>query len=224
MFHSWSAQAPRPFVIAGGLGSTVWDHDGNQLARLLEPAREHQHRASASRGRRGDPGAGRHLATVAPPRQPGARRGRPAHPREGRRALRQGVLHQRRRGRERERDPHGAPHTGRDKVLSTYRSYHGNTGAADRRDRRLAPGAERVRPRARALLRPVPVPQRVLVGLAREESARALHHLERVIQVEGPSSIAAILLETCPAPPACSCRRPATSPACARCATSTASC
>src|SRR5690606_16223228 len=31
-----------------------------------------------------------------------------------------------------------------------------------------------------------------------EESARALHHLERVIQVEGPDSIAAILLESVP--------------------------
>jgi len=31
-----------------------------------------------------------------------------------------------------------------------------------------------------------------------EESARALHHLERVIQAEGPATIAAILLETIP--------------------------
>ena len=32
VFHSWSAQgALNPFVIAGGLGSEVWDYEGNQF-------------------------------------------------------------------------------------------------------------------------------------------------------------------------------------------------
>ena len=78
-------------------------------------------------------------------------------------------------------------HTGRDKVLSTYRSYHGNTGAADRRDRRLAADAERVRPRACALLRPLPVPQRVLGDHARAGVRARAAAPRRVIQAEGPA-------------------------------------
>ncbi|MDQ1577792.1 MAG: taurine---2-oxoglutarate transaminase, partial [Microbacteriaceae bacterium] len=31
VFHSWSAQGSlKPFVIAGGLASTVWDYDGKE--------------------------------------------------------------------------------------------------------------------------------------------------------------------------------------------------
>ena len=88
-------------------------------------------------------------------------------------------------------------HTGRRKVLSFYRSYHGNTGVGDRRDRRPAPLAQRVRRRPRALLRPLPLPLALLgdepgAGVA---SARCSTSSE-VIQFEGPGTIAAILLET----------------------------
>ena len=50
VFHSWSAQgALAPFVIAGGLGSTVWDFDGKEYldfsSQLVNTNIGHQHPA-----------------------------------------------------------------------------------------------------------------------------------------------------------------------------------
>ncbi len=59
VFHSWSAQgALNPFVIAGGLGSEVWDYDGNTYldfsSQLVNTNMGHQHPAIIA----GDQGAG----------------------------------------------------------------------------------------------------------------------------------------------------------------------
>ena len=86
-------------------------------------------------------------------------------------------------------------HTGRDKVLSTYRSYHGNTGAAI-----VATGDWRRMPNEYArghvhFFGPYLYRSEFWATTPEEESARALRHLERVIQSEGPATIAAILLE-----------------------------
>src|SRR3712207_2883345 len=48
VFHSWSAQkALKPMAIAGGSGSTVWDHDGNTFldfsSQLVNTNIGHQH-------------------------------------------------------------------------------------------------------------------------------------------------------------------------------------
>lgn len=48
VFHSWSAQgALKPFVIAGGLGCLVWDHDGREYldfsSQLVNVNIGHQH-------------------------------------------------------------------------------------------------------------------------------------------------------------------------------------
>ena len=88
-------------------------------------------------------------------------------------------------------------HTGRRKVMSFYRSLPRQHRLGDRRHRRPAPRAQRVRRRARALLRPVRLPLVVLGGRrgSRSPSARS-QHLEQVITFEGPASIAAILIET----------------------------
>ena len=88
--------------------------------------------------------------------------------------------------------------TGRDKVLSTYRSYHGNTGAAV-----VATGDWRRMPNeyARAHVHffgPYAYRSEFWSDSPEQETERALHHLERTIQAEGSSSVAAILLETVP--------------------------
>ena len=89
-------------------------------------------------------------------------------------------------------------HTGRDKVVSAYRSYHGNTGAAV-----VATGDWRRVPNeyARAHVHhfgPYLYRSEFWATTPEQESERALHHLERVIQAEGPGSVASILLETIP--------------------------
>ena len=86
----------------------------------------------------------------------------------------------------------------RDTVLSTYRSYHGNTGAAI-----VATGDWRRMPNQYArghahFFGPYLYRSEFWATTPEEESARALHHLERVIQSEGPTTIAAILLESVP--------------------------
>ncbi|MEI2776585.1 MAG: aspartate aminotransferase family protein [Tetrasphaera sp.] len=88
--------------------------------------------------------------------------------------------------------------TGRTKVLSTYRSYHGNTGAAI-----VATGDWRRMPNEYAVghvhfFGPYLYRSEFWASTPQEESERALHHLRRVIEAEGPQTIAAILLETVP--------------------------
>ncbi|NUT58315.1 MAG: aminotransferase class III-fold pyridoxal phosphate-dependent enzyme, partial [Agromyces sp.] len=89
-------------------------------------------------------------------------------------------------------------HTGRDKILSTYRSYHGNTGAAivSTGDWRRIPN-EFARGHVH-FFGPYLYRSEFWATTPEEESERALHHLRRVIEAEGPSSIAAVLLETVP--------------------------
>lgn len=88
--------------------------------------------------------------------------------------------------------------TGRDKVLSTYRSYHGNTGAAI-----VATGDWRRMPNEYArghvhFFGPYLYRSEFWATTPEEECERALHHLRRIIEAEGPQTIAAILLETVP--------------------------
>ncbi|CAN5226441.1 aspartate aminotransferase family protein [soil metagenome] len=86
--------------------------------------------------------------------------------------------------------------TGRDKVISFYRSYHGNTGSAV-----VATGDWRRIPNEYArghvhVFGPYLYRSEFWATTPEQECERALVHLERVLQSEGPSSVAAILLET----------------------------
>ena len=228
VFHSWSAQAGLDLpVIAGGLGTTVWDHAGNALPRLLQPARQRQHRAPASGRRRRDPGAGRPARDHRTgPREPRPRRGGAADPRAGaRRASARSSSPTAAPTRTRTRSAWRVCTPGATRSSRRYRSYHGNTGAAIVATGRLATDAERVRPRARALLRPLPLP---LASSGRRRPRRSPRArcttCERVIQSEGPATIAAILLETDPGHgrhPGAAAR--ATSPVSARSSTGTGS-
>ncbi len=200
VFHSWSAQgALKPLVIAGGLGTRVWDFDGNKYldfsSQLVNVNIGHQHPAViAAIKEQAD-----QLTTIAPStanltRGEAARRITNLAPQgfhkvfftnggadANENAIRMARLH-----------------TGRDKVLSTYRSYHGNTGAAI-----VATGDWRRMPNEFArghvhFFGPYLYRSEFWAASPEEESARALHHLERVIQAEGSQTIAAIMLETIP--------------------------
>ncbi|MEU3734055.1 aspartate aminotransferase family protein [Streptomyces sp. NPDC033538] len=90
-------------------------------------------------------------------------------------------------------------HTGRPKVLSAYRSYHGGTQQAinltgdPRRWASDSGTAGAVHFWAPFLYR-----SRFYAETEEQECARALEHLETTIAFEGPGTIAAIILETIP--------------------------
>ncbi|HZC51570.1 MAG TPA: aspartate aminotransferase family protein, partial [Mycobacterium sp.] len=88
-------------------------------------------------------------------------------------------------------------HTGRHKVLATYRSYHGATAGAimltgDPRRWPSEPGM----PGVVHFWGPYPYRSAFHSETEEEETARALEHLRDVLMVEGPHTVAAILLET----------------------------
>ena len=87
-------------------------------------------------------------------------------------------------------------HTGKHKVLSFYRSYHGNTSSAI-----AATGDPRRWPNEFAyghvhFFGPYAYRSAFWAKSEEEECARALEHLENVIIFEGPKTIAAILIES----------------------------
>ena len=90
-------------------------------------------------------------------------------------------------------------HTGRHKVLSAYRSYHGGTQLAIN-----VTGDPRRWPSDTASTGTVHFFPPYLYRTAfhstteEEESQRALEHLEQLISFEGPSTIAALILESIP--------------------------
>ncbi|GAA1058256.1 aspartate aminotransferase family protein [Agromyces luteolus] len=200
VFHSWSAQgSPPQLVVASGRGTKVWDHSGREYldfsSQLVNVNIGHQHPAVVSAIRE----QAELLATIGPPtvnlaRGEAARRITDRAP-EGmnkvfftnggadanENAIRMARLH-----------------TGRDKVLSTYRSYHGNTGAAivSTGDWRRIPN-EFARGHVH-FFGPFLYRSEFWATTPEEESERALRHLRRVIEAEGPSTIAAVLLETVP--------------------------
>ncbi|HEY5850464.1 MAG TPA: aspartate aminotransferase family protein [Lysobacter sp.] len=88
-------------------------------------------------------------------------------------------------------------HTGRHKVLTAYRSYHGATAGAiaasgDPRRWPSEPGA----PGIARFWGPYPYRSAFHAGSVEEECERALAHLADTIMVEGGRGIAAILLES----------------------------
>jgi len=200
VFHSWSAQgALNPLVLAGGLGAHVWDFDGNDYldfsSQLVNVNIGHQHPAVvAAIKAQADV-----LATVAPATANLAR-GQAAQ-----RILSKAGAHFNKvfftnGGADANENAIRMARltTGRDKILSTYRSYHGNTGAAivATGDWRRVPN-EYSRGHAH-FFGPFPYRSEFWAETPEQETERALQHLEHVIIGEGSNSIAAILLETVP--------------------------
>ena len=200
VFHSWSAQgALTPLVIAGGLGSEVWNYDGTRYldfsSQLVNMNIGHAHPKVVAAIQR----QAAELPMVAPAHA-NLSRGEAASRILARAGSHFGRVFFTNGGADANENAMRMARltTGRDKVLSTYRSYHGNTGAAV-----VATGDWRRIPNEYArghvhFFGPFLYRSEFWAESAEQESQRALHHLERVIVSEGPASIAAILLEGVP--------------------------
>src|SRR6478609_5183351 len=203
VFHSWSAQAPiDPMPVAGALGSYFWDYNGKRYldfsSQLVNVNIGHQHPrlVAAIQEQAGV------LCTVAPfhatPARSEAARlitevanvngdGRFSHvffTNAGAEATENAVRMAR-------------LHTGRHKLLTTYRSYHGGTGGAitltgDPRRWPSEPGI----PGVVKFWGPYAYRSAFHAADEAEECTRALGHLADVLMVEGPQNVAAIILET----------------------------
>ena len=199
VFHSWSAQAQiNPLPVAKGEGVRFWDYDGTEYldfsAQLVNLNLGHQH-----------PGlvkaiqdqAGR-LATI-----------QPAMANDVRGELAKRIVEHSFEGARSVFFTNGGAdaneyavrmarhHTGRQKVLARYRSYHGSTATAitlTGEPRRWANGT----PDAGVVhfFGPYPYRSEFHAETPEQETERALQHLEHTIQLEGPGTIAAIILES----------------------------
>ena len=201
VFHSWSAQARiTPMVVTKAEGSYVWDQDDNRLldftSQLVYTNLGHQH----PRIVRAIQEQAATLCTVAP-QHANATRSEAArliasHTPDGldkvfftnggadanEHAVRMARLH-----------------TGRPKVLTTYRSYHGGTQLAinmtgdQRRWANDAASAGAVH-----FFGPFAYRSPFHSTSVEEECERALAHLEQTIRFEGPDTLAAVVLESIP--------------------------
>jgi taurine---2-oxoglutarate transaminase len=199
VFHSWSAQGLiSPLPIAGASGSHFWDYDGNRyldfssqlvnvnigyqhpkLVAAIQEAAARQCTIAPSFADESRSEAARLIAERAPEKlnkvfftNGGAE--------ATENAMRMARLH-----------------TGRHKILTTYRSYHGATAGSitatgDPRRWPNEPGM----PGIVHFWGPYPYRSAFHAASAPEEGERALQHLRDVIMVEGPSTIAAVMLET----------------------------
>lgn len=201
VFHSWSAQAAlTPMVITRAEGSYIWDGAGHRMldftSQLVFTNLGHQHPRIVAAIQE----QAAHLCTVAPQHANAARseaaRLIAAHaPGDldrvfftnggadaNEHAIRMARLH-----------------TGRTKVLSTYRSYHGGTQLAvnvtgdPRRWPNDAGASGTVH-----FFGPFLYRSAFHATTQAEECERALAHLEQLIAFEGPQTIAAVVLESIP--------------------------
>lgn len=199
VFHSWSAQALiDPLAVAGAEGSYFWDYEGNRYldfsSQLVNTNIGHQHPKVVAAIQE----QAAKLCTIAPgfaveSRSEAARLIAERTPGDldkifftnggaeaNENAIRLARLH-----------------TGRQKVLSTYRSYHGATANAI-----ALTGDPRRWPNESGVSGVVhfwgPYPYRSNFHAENEaqECRRALEHLEQVIAFEGPGTVAAVILET----------------------------
>jgi taurine---2-oxoglutarate transaminase len=198
VFRPWSAQALDLLPIAGGEGSYFWDHDGNRFldfsSQLVNVNIGYQHPRLVAAIQ---DAAGR-MCTVGPTfayetRSEAARLITELAPGDldvvmftngGAEAVEYALRLAR-------------LHTGRHKVLAAYRSYHGGTAGAvtlTGEPRRWAsePGI----PGIVHYWGPYLYRSTFHATTAAEETERALAHLRDVITFEGPSTVAAVVLET----------------------------
>lgn len=200
VFHSWSAQgALKPFVVASASGCDVYTYDGDTYldfsSQLVNTNIGHSHPKVVAAIQH----QAAELATVAP-----------AHAALVRGEAAKRIVEKAGPGYSQVFFTNGGADanenairmarlvTGRDKVISTYRSYHGNTGAAI-----VSTGDWRRMPNEYSrghvhVFGPFAYRSEFWSDSPEQESQRALHHLERTIQAQGPQTIAAILLETVP--------------------------
>ena len=199
VFHSWSAQAAlNPLPVAGGAGSTFWDYEGNSYldfgSQLVNLNLGHQHpdlvlaiRDQAAK-----------LATI-----------QPAMANDARGELARLIVEHSFDGAAKVFFTNGGAdanehavrmarlHTGRRKIMSQYRSYHGGTATTmaltgDPRRWANEPGDSSVV----HFFGPYTYRSAFYAETAEQESQRALAHLEQQIILEGSATIAGIIIET----------------------------
>lgn len=200
VFHSWSAQgALKPFVMAGGLASTIWDYTGNRYldfsSQLVNMNIGHQHPKVIEAIK-----AQADLLTMVAPAHANLARGQAAQRILAKAGNPFSKVFFTNGGADANENAMRMARlvTGRDKILSQYRSYHGNTGAAV-----VATGDWRRVPNEFSrghvhFFGPFLYRSEFWATSPEQECERALHHLERVIVSEGQASIAAIILEGVP--------------------------
>jgi taurine--2-oxoglutarate transaminase len=200
VFHSWSVQsALNPLVIAGGEGCTLWDYAGTQYldfsSQLVNTNIGHQHPKviAAIQQQAGS------LVTVAPATA-NLMRGEAAKRILSHAPSNFSKVFFTNAGADANENAMrmARQFTGRDKILSAYRSYHGSTGSAI-----AATGDLRRVPNEFArghvhFFNPYLYRTEFYATTEQEECERALQHLRRVIECQGANSIAAILMESVP--------------------------
>ena len=198
VFHSWSAQgAISPLPVAGGQGSYFWDFDGNKYldfsSQLVFTNIGHQHPKVIAAIQE----QAAKLTTIAP-----------QHANEARATAAQLITERAGAHHNKVFFTNGGAdavenairmariHTSKHKVLSFYRSYHGNTTSAI-----TATGDPRRWPNEYAyghvhFFGPYLYRTPFWSNDEAQECTRALEHLEQVIIFEGAATIAAILIES----------------------------
>ncbi|HET9022867.1 MAG TPA: aspartate aminotransferase family protein [Ornithinibacter sp.] len=199
VFHSWSAQALiNPVPIAGASGSHFWDYEGNRyldfssqlvnvnigyqhprLVAAIQEAAARQCTIAPSFADESRSEAARLITGLAPERLD-----RVFFTNGGAEATENAMRMAR-------------LHTGRHKVLTAYRSYHGATNGSitatgDPRRWPSEPGM----PGIVHFWGPYLYRSAFHATTEQEECERALQHLRETIMVEGASTIAAVMLET----------------------------
>lgn len=198
VFHSWSAQKSlNPMCIAGAQGSYFWDYDGNKFldfsSQLVNVNIGHQHPKVVAAIQE----QAAKLATIAP-QHANDKRGEAAQRIVGLAGPNMSKVFFTNGGADAVENAirMARLHTHKHKVLSAYRSYHGNTGAAIQ-----ATGDPRRWPNEYAsqqvhFFGPYLYRSEFWATTPEQESERALQHLEHVIQFEGPNTVGAIILES----------------------------
>ncbi|HEX7405484.1 MAG TPA: aspartate aminotransferase family protein [Candidatus Nanopelagicaceae bacterium] len=200
VFHSWSAQAQiSPIPVAGSDGSYFWDYEGKTYldfsCQLVFTNIGHQHPKVVKAIQ--DQAA---IMTTIAPQHANVMRNEAAKrilelagpkfkkvffTNAGADAVENAIRMAR-------------VHTNRAKILSTYRSYHGNTGAAINATGDPRRVSNEFSNGHVHFWGPYLYRSSFWATNEKEECQRALEHLEQTIIFEGPKTIAAILLESIP--------------------------
>ena len=199
VFHSWSAQAAlKPLVVTGGEGAWFFDETGKKYldfsSQLINLNLGHQHPKMIAAIQE----QAAKLATIAPGMATDARSTAARMIAERTPGDLNKIFFTNGGAEATENAMRMARlHTGRHKVLSMYRSYHGATGGsiALTGDPRRWPSEPNVPPGIIKFFGPYPYRSSFWSDSVEQESERALEHLREVIMFEGPNTIAAIVLE-----------------------------
>lgn len=201
VFHSWSAQKQlTPMTISRAQGSRVYDGEGREYldfsSQLVNTNIGHQHpKVVQAIKDQAD------ILTTINPAHVNAARSEAARLVTER--LPEGLDHVFFTNGGAEANEHAIRmarlYTGRHKVLSRYRSYHGGTNLTINvtGDPRRVPN-DHGDSGVVHFFGPFLYRSEFAAQTEAEETERTLHHLRRTIELEGPATIAAIVLETIP--------------------------